>query len=84
MNNPDKKKVPIYFYYLTISKQMESQDNSKYDIEQIKESFSNFLEYVLDKELTVRKKNIINSDRHLDRNLFLMNVQILRKKYSMK
>ena len=42
MNNPDKKKVPIYFYYLTISKQMESQDNSKYDIEQIKESFSNF------------------------------------------
>ena len=63
MNNPDKKKVPIYFYYLTISKQMESQDNSKYDIEQIKESFSNFLEYVLDKELTVRKKNIINSEK---------------------
>lgn len=63
MNNPEKKNVPIYFYYLTISKQMESQDNSKYDIEQIKESFSNLLEYVLDKELTVRKKNIINSEK---------------------
>lgn len=29
-----KKNVPIYFYYLTISKQKDSDDTSVYDIQQ--------------------------------------------------
>lgn len=63
MNKQDKKKISTYFYYLTISKEMDIQNNSKDYIEQIKESFSNLLKYVLSKELINRKYNITYSEK---------------------
>ena len=53
-----KKNVPIYFYYLTISKQKDSNDSSIYDIQQIVDSFSKLLSYITAKNLTDRKKEI--------------------------
>ena len=50
-----KKQVPIYFYYLAISKQKDSKDDSKYDISEIKESFTKLLKYIVSKGLTDRK-----------------------------
>ena len=47
-----KKNVPIYFYYLTISKQKDSNDSSIYDIQQIVDSFSKLLSYITAKNLT--------------------------------
>lgn len=44
-----KKKVPIYFYYLTISKQKDSNDSSTYDMQQIVDSFSKLLPYITKK-----------------------------------
>ena len=49
-----KKNVPIYFYYLTISKQKDSNDSSIYDIQQIVISFSFLLSYITAKDLTNR------------------------------
>lgn len=63
MNKQDKKNVFTYFYYLTISKEMDIQNNSKDYIEQIKESFFNLLKYVLSKELINRKYNITDSEK---------------------
>ncbi len=51
-----KKNVPIYFYYLTISKQKDSKDESIYDISKVIDSLSNMFTYVLGKDLTERKK----------------------------
>ena len=51
-----KKNVPIYFYYLTISKQKDSNDSSAYDIQKILDSFSRLLSYVTAKNLTDRKR----------------------------
>lgn len=51
-----KKNVPIYFYYLAISKQKDSNDSSTYDIQQIVDSFSKLLSYITVKDLTYRKK----------------------------
>ena len=42
MNNPDKKKVPIYFYYLTISKQMESRTILNMTLSKLKNLFQIF------------------------------------------
>lgn len=42
-SSEQKKTVPIYFYYLAISKQKDSSDDSVYDIKQIIEHFQNFL-----------------------------------------
>ncbi|MFR2606371.1 MAG: hypothetical protein ACLTAX_15075 [Waltera sp.] len=47
-----KKNVPIYFYYLTISKQKDSNDSSTYDMQQIVGSFSKLLPYITAKDLT--------------------------------
>lgn len=58
-----KKKVPIYFYYLTISKQKDSDDYSTYDIQQIVDSFSKLLSYITTKNLTDRKKDITTSEK---------------------
>lgn len=58
-----KKNVPIYFYYLTISKQKDSNDSSAYDIQKILDSFSRFLSYVTAKNLTDRKKDIKTSEK---------------------
>ena len=58
-----KKKVPIYFYYLTISKQKDSDDSSTYDIQQIVDSFSKLLSYITTKNLTDRKKDITTSEK---------------------
>ena len=41
--------VPIYFYYLTISKQKDSNDSSTYDMQQIVDSFSKLLPYITEK-----------------------------------
>lgn len=44
MSNQDvKKNVPIYFYYLTISKEKDAKDNTTYGIDQIVDSFSAML-----------------------------------------
>ena len=52
-----KKSVPIYFYYLTISKQKGSKDESIYDILKVIDSLSNMFTYVIGKDLTERKKD---------------------------
>lgn len=57
------KSVPIYFYYLIISKQKDSKDESTYDIQQIVGAFSNLLEYIKRKDLTERKKDISISEK---------------------
>ncbi len=51
------KSVPIYFYYLTISKQKGSKDESIYDISKVIDSLSNMFTYVIGKNLTERKKD---------------------------
>ena len=53
-----KKNVPIYFYYLTISKQKDSDDTSVYDIQQIVDAFSKLLPYITEKGLNDRKKTL--------------------------
>lgn len=58
-----KKNVPIYFYYLAISKQKDSTDESIYDIKQIVESFSKLLPYIMEKELPNRKKDNTASEK---------------------
>lgn len=50
-----KKQVPIYFYYLAISKQKDSKDDSRYDISEIKDSFTKLLKYIVTKSLNERK-----------------------------
>ncbi len=62
-NQESKKNVPIYFYYLTISKQKDSTDNSVYDIDQITESFSKMLSFVVGKDLPERSKNNTASEK---------------------
>ena len=58
-----KKNVPIYFYYLAISKQKDSSDESVYDMNQIVESFSKLLAYIVSKDLTERKKDNTASEK---------------------
>lgn len=58
-----KKNVPIYFYYLTISKQKDSDDYSTYDMQHIVDSFSKLLSYITEKDLTNRKKDITSSEK---------------------
>lgn len=58
-----KKNVPIYFYYLTISKQKDSDVLLSYDIQQIVEAFSKLLLYTTTKDLTNRKKDITSSEK---------------------
>ena len=58
-----KKNVPIYFYYLTISIQKDSNDSSAYYIQKILDSFSRLLSYVTAKNLTDRKKDIKTSEK---------------------
>ena len=58
-----RKNVPIYFYYLTISKQKDSDDTSVYDIQQIVDAFSKLLLYTTAKNLTNRKKDITSSEK---------------------
>lgn len=58
-----KKNVPIYFYYLTISKQKDSNDSSSYDIQKILDSFSRLLSYITAKNLSDRKKDIKTSEK---------------------
>ena len=58
-----KKNVPIYFYYLAISKQKDSTDESVYDMKQIVEAFSKLLPYIMKKELPNRKKDNTASEK---------------------
>lgn len=58
-----KKNVPIYFYYLIISKRKDSSDSSIYNMEQIIDSFSKLLPYITGKDLTERKKDITSSEK---------------------
>lgn len=58
-----KKNVPIYFYYLTISKQKDSSDSSAYDLQKILDSFSRLLSYITAKNLSDRKKDIKTSEK---------------------
>lgn len=62
-NQEPKKNVPIYFYYLTIAKQKDSNDSSAYDIQPILETFSKLLSYITAKNLTDRKKDIKTSEK---------------------
>ena len=52
-----KKKVPIYFYYLTVSKQKNCNDESIYDVSKVITALSNMFSYVMGKDLTERKKD---------------------------
>ena len=64
MNSQEQKKnVPIYFYYLAISKQKDSNDSSVYDIQQIVAAFSDLLSYITQKSLNDRKKDITSSEK---------------------
>ena len=52
MNSQEQKKnVPIYFYYLAISKQKDSNDSSVYDIQQIVAAFSALLSFIEKRKL---------------------------------
>lgn len=62
-NQEQKKAVPIYFYYLSISKKKDVHDDSPYNIEQITKVFSSLLSYVVSKKLTERKKDIATSEK---------------------
>ena len=62
-NQEQRKTVPIYFYYLAISKQKDSSDNSVYEIKQIVESFSKLFAYISAKSLSDRKKDLISSEK---------------------
>ena len=62
-SSEQKKTVPIYFYYLAISKQKDSSDDSVYDIKQIIDAFSKLLAYIGAKSLTNRRKNITSSEK---------------------
>ena len=62
-SSEQKKTVPIYFYYLSISKQKDSSDDSVYDIKQIIDAFSKLLAYIAAKSLTNRRKNITSSEK---------------------
>lgn len=62
-SSEQKKTVPIYFYYLAISKQKDSSDDSVYDIKQIIDAFSKLLAYIAAKSLTNRRKNITSSEK---------------------
>ena len=46
------KKVPIYFYYLSISKHKDAKDDSAYSTDQIIIAFSQLLEYIMTKGLS--------------------------------
>lgn len=64
MSSPEQKKsVPIYFYYLAISKQKDNSDDSVYEIKQIVEAFSKLLAYIAAKNLTERRKDITSSEK---------------------
>lgn len=58
-----KKNVPIYFYYLAISKQKDSDDESIYDINQIVDSFSKLLSFIVSRDLKERKKDNTASEK---------------------
>ena len=62
-SSEQKKTVPIYFYYLAISKQKDSSDDSVYDIKQIIDAFSKLLAYIAAKSLTNRRKNITSFEK---------------------
>ena len=57
------KKVPIYFYYLSISKHKDAKDDSAYSTDQIIIAFSQLLEYIMTKGLPERKKDITSSEK---------------------
>ena len=57
------KKVPIYFYYLSISKHKDAKDDSAYSTDQIIIAFSQLLEYIMTKGLSERKKDITSSEK---------------------
>lgn len=57
------KKVPIYFYYLSISKHKDAKDDSAYSMDQIIIAFSQLLEYIMKKGLPERKKDITSSEK---------------------
>lgn len=64
MSSPEQKKsVPIYFYYLAISKQKDNSDDSVYEIKQIIGAFSKLLAYIAAKNLTERRKDITSSEK---------------------
>ena len=64
MNSQEQKKnVPIYFYYLAISKQKDSDDESVYDMNQIVDSFSKLLSFIASKNLKERKKDNTASEK---------------------
>ena len=64
MSSPEQKKsVPIYFYYLAISKQKDNSDDSVYEIKQIIEAFSKLLAYIAAKNLTEGRKDITSSEK---------------------
>lgn len=54
MKTPNKN-VPIYVYYVTIEKQKNSTDTSKYNMVEIVKAFSKILQFTLSQELTERK-----------------------------
>ena len=66
------KKVPIYFYYLSISKHKDAKDDSAYSTDQIIIAFSQLLEYIMTKGLPERKKDM--------RIRWLNPIQIISKK----
>ena len=75
MSNQDvKKNVPIYFYYLTISKEKDAKDNTTYGIDQIVDSFSAMLQRVLEKDLVSRRKDF----KELEKVVWLDQVQDLK------
>lgn len=64
MNNQESKRnIPIYFYYLAMKKQKNSQDNTAYNMSQIIGAFSNLLDFILRKDLISRSKNFTLAEK---------------------
>lgn len=57
------KKVPIYFYYLSISKHKDAKDDSAYSMDQIIIAFSQLLEYIIKKDFLNARKTLHRQKR---------------------
>lgn len=62
-NLENKRTVPIYFYYLSISKQKSSDDQTSYDMTQIVSSFTKLLSYITKKDLVARSQKFSNAEK---------------------
>lgn len=62
-DSEEKRNVPIYFYYIAVSKQKDSKDTASYDMEQIVTAFSKMLAYTAQRDLLSRSHKFSNAEK---------------------